>query len=90
MEITEPLTDLRSTLDQYSDRLKTFDPAQGNGMPVWSIGRELTHLAVVMRARQRGGSTGCYSWQFDQFGLTDLTHESEGERRYLVFLDVHS
>jgi hypothetical protein len=29
-------------------------------------------------------------WQLDEFGLTDLTGESEGAKRYLVFLDMHS
>ena len=31
-----------------------------------------------------------YDWQFDHFGLTDMTEQSVGARRYLVFLDMHS
>ena len=31
-----------------------------------------------------------YAGQFDEDGLTDLTEQSEGARRYLVYLDMHS
>lgn len=103
-EITEPVTlpwgpcsthpDLRSALGELSDTLSAFDPDCGNTNDLWAIGRNLKHLSELMdsrRAREQGEAIPqYYDWQFDQFGLTDLTDMSEGARRYLVFLDMHS
>jgi hypothetical protein len=92
--ITEPVTDLRSALSELGDRLREFDPDHGDSYDLWAIGRDLKHLSELMDSR-KGLKHGTeipefYEWQFDHFGLTDMTEDSEGARRYLVFLDMHS
>jgi hypothetical protein len=86
--------DLASALQAVSDTLSAFDPDRGNTNDLWAIGRNLKHLSELIdssRARKQGEAIPqFYDWQFDQFGLTDLTEESVGSRRYLVFLDMHS
>jgi hypothetical protein len=74
--------------------LRVFDPEHGNTFDLWAIGRNLKHLSEIMDSRNaaRHGEEipELFSWQFDEFGLTDMTEDSEGARRYLVFLDMHS
>jgi hypothetical protein len=86
--------DLRSALRELSDTLSAFDPDRGNSDELWAIGRNLKHLSELIdsrRARDQGEKIPqFYDWQFDQFGLTDMTEMSDGARRYLVFLDMHS
>jgi hypothetical protein len=92
-EVAAPLAGLRSTLDQFSDTLRAFDPEAGSPAQLEDIGCELRHLSELMYGRIRGTRTEIaevYEWQLDQEGLTDLTGGSEGARRYLVFLDMHS
>jgi hypothetical protein len=83
-----------SALDYLSKQLAAFDADTGNTNDLWGIGRNLKHLSELIdsrRARELGEEVPqFYDWQFDHFGLTDLTEESEGARRYLVFLDMHS
>ena len=85
---------MRSALSELGDRLRAFDPEHGNSYDLWAIGRDLKHLSEIMNsccAREYGeGIPELYEWQFDYFGLTDMTGQSEGVRRYLVFLDMHS
>jgi hypothetical protein len=102
--ITEPVTltcepfsthpDLRSALGQLSDQLRAFNPEHGNSSDLWVIGRNLKHLSEIVHSRKavKHGEDipQFYEGQFDHFGLTDLTSQSEGARRYLVFLDMHS
>ena len=47
---------------------------------------------MVSRGAREGGVEipECYEWQFDRFGLTDMTDRWEGSRRYILFLDMHS
>jgi hypothetical protein len=86
--------DLRSALDELSDTLSAFNPDRGDTSDLWAIGCNLKHLSELMdsrRAREQGEAIPqYYDWQFDQFGLTDMTEMSDGCRRYLVFLDMHS
>lgn len=93
-EITEPLTDLFAKLRELSDRLRAFDPQIASGFELWRISRDvqdLSDLVISRKARERGNDIPeLREWQFDQFGLTDLTGGSDGARRYLVFLDMHS
>jgi hypothetical protein len=92
-EIAEPLAGLRSTLDQFSDTLRAFDTESGSPLQLDDIGRALRHLSELMYGRARETRVEIpevYEGQFDQEGLTDLTEQSEGARRYLVFLDMHT
>jgi hypothetical protein len=102
-EITQPVVfdlphsthpDLNSAIRELSDRLRSFDPEDGKTFDLWCLGRDLKHLSELIdsrRALKRGeGIPPFYRWQLDQFGLTDLTEDSDGTRRYLVFLDMHS
>jgi hypothetical protein len=103
-EIAEPVifpwppfsahADFRSALDQLAGLLHAFDPASGKSFDLWAIGRNTKHLSKLLdsrRAQAQGEAIPqFYDWQFDQFGLTDLTEISDGARRYLVFLDMHS
>jgi hypothetical protein len=86
--------ELRSAIAELADMLRAFDPEHGNSNDLWAIGRSLKHLSELMDGRNavKHGEEipQFYDWQFDQFGLTDMTEESEGARRYLVFLDMHS
>ncbi len=103
-EITETVTlpsapfsthpDLRSAIAELGDLLRTFDPEHDNSNDLWAIGHNLKHLSELMdsrnAAKQGEEIPQFYDWQFDHFGLTDMTEQSEGARRYLVFLDMHS
>jgi hypothetical protein len=92
-QIEEPLAGLRSTLDRFGDALRNFDPESGLPEQLADIGRQLEHLSEHLYGRRRGTRSEIpevYEWQLDQEGLTDLTGPSEGARRYLVFLDMHS
>jgi hypothetical protein len=103
-EIAEPVTfawapysthrHTQSAIRELADMLAAFDPERGNTNDLWGIGRNLKHLSELIdsrRAREQGeGIPQFYDWQFDQFGLTDMTEQSDGARRYLVFLDMHS
>ena len=93
-EIKEPLADLPSTLLELSSRLRSFDPQAVGGFELWRIGRDLKSLSELMdsHAAHTCGAeiSQLREWQFDEFGLTDLTSQSAGARRYLVFIDMHS
>ena len=93
-DITRPLADLPSKLLGFSDRLRAFDPERGSPSQLEEIGRKLTHLSEHLYsrgAREHGKEIPeLYEWKFDRDGLTDMTGGSEGVRRYLVFLDMHS
>jgi hypothetical protein len=98
--VTLPVTphsthpDLASSLRELGDRLRAFDPQTGDTHDLWCIRRNLKHLSELIegrRLREQGEEIPqFFPWQFDDFGLTDLTEDSEGARRYLVFLDMHS
>jgi hypothetical protein len=86
--------DLDSALRELSDRLRAFDPARGDTHDLWCVRHNLKHLSELIDSRRRREQGEVipefFPWQFDHFGLTDLTAHSEGARRYLVFLDMHS
>ena len=86
--------DLDSALRELSDRLRAFDPARGDRHDLWCVRHNLKHLSELIdshRMREQGEAIPqFFPWQFDHFGLTDLTEHSEGARRYLVLLDMHS
>jgi hypothetical protein len=101
--ITQPLTlpstpfsthpDLRSAIAELGDILRAFDHEHDSN-DLSAIGRNLEHLSELMDGRialKHGDQLPqFYDWQFGHFGLTDMTEQSEGARRYLVFLDMHS
>ena len=87
--------DLRSAINGLGDLLKGIDIAQGQPFDDWSFSRNLKYLSQLDHARQamKNGQDipAYYSWQLDNFGLTDLSELfPPGTRRYLVMLDMHS
>jgi hypothetical protein len=101
--ITEPVrftlshsthADLNAAIRNLSDRLRALDPEDAQQFDLWLVCRDLKHLSALIDSRwalKHGAETPQFHrWQFDEFGLTDLTEDSEGARRYLVFLDMHS
>jgi hypothetical protein len=86
--------DLASALRELGDHLRAFDPAHGDTHDLWCVRHNLEHLSELIASRRRREQgeaiPGFFPWHFDHFGLTDLTEDSEGARRYLVFLDMHS
>jgi hypothetical protein len=82
-----------SAFAALSGQLAAFDPDSGNTCDLWALGRNLKHLSEVLdgaRARKQGEAIPqFYDWQFESFGLTDLTEQSDGAKRYLIFLDMH-
>jgi len=102
--ITDPITlryspyseypDMRAALHAIADQLYAFDPAIGSSLFLWEASRGLTQIEQILDARRAlahaGGIPEFYRWQFDHEGLTDMTPNTEGAKRYLVFLDMHS
>jgi len=86
--------DLRSAIQEMGVMLRAFDPEHCNSNDLWRIGFNLKHLSELMESRNavKHGEEipQFYEGQFDHFGLTDETEQSDGARRYLVFLDMHS
>jgi hypothetical protein len=86
--------DPSAAIRELSDRLRAFDPERGDTHDLWCVHYNLKHLSELIgsrRLREQGQAIPeFYPWQFDQFGLTDMTEHSDGARRYLVFLDMHS
>jgi hypothetical protein len=86
--------DATSALRELSNSLSAFDADRGNTDDLLAIGRNLKHLSELIdsnRAHKQGEEIPqFYNWQLDHFGLTDLTEDSEGAKRYLVFIDTHS
>jgi hypothetical protein len=93
-EIGQPLAGLRSTLEQFSDSLRAFDPDGEEPWRLGEIGRTLERLSghLCTSRAQRGGTEipEFFEWELDRFGLTDFTWQTDGARRYLVFIDMHS
>jgi hypothetical protein len=86
--------DLASALRDLGDRLRAFDPQSGDTHDLWCVRRNLKHLSELIDSRRQRAEGAAipqfFPWQFDHFGLTDMTEDSVGARRYLVFLDMHS
>jgi hypothetical protein len=93
-EIAEPLAGLRPALDQFTDDLRGFAPDGEEPWRLGEIGRELERLSEHLcshRARQNGTDfPEFFEWQLDRFGLTDFTWQTDGAKRYLLLLDMHS
>ena len=97
--VTLPVTphsthpDIASALRELRDRLRAFDPQTGDSHDLWCIRRKVKHLSELIAARhlreQGEDIPQFFPWQFDDFGLTDLTEHSEGANRYLVFHDMY-
>jgi hypothetical protein len=103
-EIANPVTlpygpssthpDLRSACAELGSRLQALGAEENCAMELSTIGLNIQHLSNLLLSRsdrERGdGIPQLYPGRFDEFGLTDLCEETEGSRRYLVFLDMHS
>jgi len=90
----ETYPDIRSALPALADVLRDFNPDTGDDHTLWAVGRNLAHLRALMKSKAALDAgkeiPEFYSWQLDNTGLTDLSEQSTGSRRYLVFLDMHS
>lgn len=90
---TPQYPDMKAALKGIADRLTDFDPDTGNSQVLWEAQRASERLKHILDARGALASDCIpefYPWQFDEFGLTDMTENTEGAKRYLVFLDMHS
>lgn len=85
---------MKAALHAIADRLYEFDPDSGSSQVMWEASRALTQIEQILDARgalaDAGGIPEFYPWKFDQEGLTDMTEHTQGAKRYLVFLDMHS
>lgn len=93
---TPQYPDMKAALEGIADRLTDFDQDTGSSQVMWEAQRATERLKHMLDARgtladaSAGGIPEFYAWQFDEFGLTDMTENTEGAKRYLVFLDMHS
>ncbi len=94
--LAEDYPNMKAALHAIADRLYDFDPDTGSSQLMWEASRALKQMEQILDARgtladaSAGGIPEFYSWQFDEYGLTDMTHNTQGAKRYLVFLDMHS
>ena len=91
--IAAPLGVLFPTIEHFAIELRAFDPEGPEPWRLGEIGRELVRLSghLCSRPASEDETPEFHEWQFDEFGLTDLTYQfPDGARRYLVFLDMHS
>jgi hypothetical protein len=90
---TPEYPDLKAALRGIADRLYEFDPDTGSSQVMWEASRALKQIQQILDARGALADhciPDFYRWQFDEEGLTDMTEHTEGARRYLVLLDMHS
>ena len=85
---------LTDALHAVALMLKAFSPEQSKPFDLWAAARNVRHLYQTVEARRseltEDGIVELYPWEFDHFGLTDLTNSSTGAKRYVVMLDMHS
>lgn len=76
------------------NRMRAFDEASDDSHTLWQMGRNLNHLYELANARkalsQGGELAEFYAWQLDETGFTDMTQAADGQKRYIIFLDMHS
>jgi peptidoglycan/xylan/chitin deacetylase (PgdA/CDA1 family) len=86
--------DMKAALRAIANLLYDFDPDTGSSQVMWELSRAIQQMEQILDARgalaDAGGIPEFYPWQFDQEGLTDMTPNTDGAKRYLVFLDMHS
>ena len=86
--------DMQAALRAIAGQLCEFDPDTGSSHVMWEASRALKHIEQILDARGALADAvdipEFYRWDFEQFGLTDMTENTEGARRYLVFFDMHS
>jgi hypothetical protein len=90
-----PAANMKEALALICERLTAFDTENGNSHELWAAHRNLQQLEQMMDGRgaladPEAGIPEFYAWSFDEVGLTDMTGNTEGAKRYLVFLDMHS
>ena len=85
--------DMKEALAAICGRLTAFDTENGSSHELWAAHRNLQQLEQIMDGRGAIASDCIpefYAWQFDEVGLTDMTCNTQGAKRYLVLLDMHS
>jgi hypothetical protein len=86
--------DMKTAIHAIADRLYEFDPDTGSSHVMWAASRTLKQIEQILDTRGALADAGripeFYPWQFDQHGLTDMTTHTQGAKRFLVFLDMHS
>lgn len=88
------LPDHRSAIIVLCDVLRAFYPEHSNPYELREIVYNLNHLFELIKSRreiEKGFDIPqVHEWHFENFGVTDLTDQSTGAKRYLLFLDMHS
>jgi len=61
---------------------------------LFEVGADLKHLYQIANSKylleQGSVLPELYAWEFEEVGFTDLSEEDSDEKRYIVFLDMHS
>lgn len=85
---------LLSALKAVANELQQFDCLTSKQSDLWRAEQNIKLIGELFSAKQslEAGSElpEFFSWEFSEYGLTDLTAQTEGEKRYIVFLDMHS
>lgn len=88
--------DIGSAVTALSDKLKQFrsENDAGDRRILFEVGADLKYLYEIANSKhllEQGSSLPeLYSWEFDEVGFTDLSEEDNDDKRYIVFLDMHS
>jgi hypothetical protein len=86
--------DFQSALKAVTNELQKLTYSNISQLDLYGAEKNIKYLSELFDASKSLESGGeipeFFSWQFDHNGLTDLTAQSEGVQRYIVFLDTHS
>ena len=90
----EHCKNFRAALDGARGQLEAFNPDNYNGDELGTLRRHLKHLYEVIGTssalKTASAIPELHAWDFMEEGCTDMTHLSCGDKRYMVFLDMHS
>lgn len=86
--------DMESALEAVSEGIKSFDSSKDNPYILWAMAQSLKLMSGQLESQThlKAGKPipSLHEWQLTEMGLTDLTDPSSDEKRYIVFLDMHS
>lgn len=90
----ERYKDFRSALNDVRGQFEAFNPDNYNGDELGKLRRHLKHLYEVIGTssalKTASSIPELHAWDFMEEGCTDMTHLSCGDKRNMVFLDMHS
>ena len=88
--------DIGSAVTALSEKLKQFKSENdaGDRRILFEVGADLKHLHQIANSKyllaEGNVLPELYAWEFEELGFTDLSEEDSDEKRYIVFLDMHS